>query len=82
MRDRSYRHMEASMARTAVGTLENPSAVDEIIRNLEDSGYPVDGSTGEFIRQPDDPFVATDEPVADATVPVKPTPACRAVSGV
>ena len=63
------------MARATVRSLENPSSVDNFVRGLEDSDYPVDGSTGEFIRQPDDPFGPTDEPVADAIAPVNSTAA-------
>jgi hypothetical protein len=58
------RSVEASMARTADGLFENQGSADEVVRDLEDSGYPVDGSTGELIRQPDDLFVATDRIVA------------------
>ena len=54
------------MARTAVGTFENPGSVDEVVREIEDSGYPVDGATREFIRQPDDPSAATDGSEADS----------------
>jgi hypothetical protein len=52
------------MAGAAVNTFENPGSVDEVIREIEDSGYPVDGATKGFIRQPDDPSVATDASVA------------------
>jgi len=56
------RSVEASMARTADGLFENPGPVDEVVRDLEDSGYPVDGSTEEMIRQPDDLSVAAEVP--------------------
>jgi len=51
------------MARTAVESLENLDSDDDVVRDLEDSGYPVDGATREFIRQPEDLF-ATAGPVA------------------
>jgi len=41
------------MARTASGVFENPGSTDDLVRDLEDSGYPVDGSREQFIRQPD-----------------------------
>jgi len=47
--------VEAIMTRTADGLFENPNSVDDVVRDLEDSGYPVDGLTGEFIRHLDDP---------------------------
>ena len=43
---------------------ENPGSNDELVRDLEDSGYPVDGSREQFIRQPDGLAVATNELVA------------------
>ena len=52
------------MANTAAGLFENPASTDELVRDLEDSGYPVDGSREQFIRQPDGPAVATSELVA------------------
>jgi len=36
-----------------LGLFENPDSNDELVRDLEDSGYPVDGSREQFIRQPD-----------------------------
>ena len=47
------RLVEASTAKTTTGLFENPGSTDELVRNLEDSGYPVDGSIERFIRQPD-----------------------------
>jgi hypothetical protein len=41
------------MAKTAVGLFENPGSADQLVRDLEDSGYPVDGSREQFIRRPD-----------------------------
>jgi hypothetical protein len=32
--------MEVNMAKTAVGLFENPSSVDEVVRDLEASGFP------------------------------------------
>jgi hypothetical protein len=50
---------EAKKAKTAVGPFENRGSTDELVRDLEDSGYPVDGSREEFIRRPDGLSVAT-----------------------
>ena len=47
-----------------LGLFENPGSNDELVRDLEDSGYPVDGSREQFIRQPDGPAVPTSELVA------------------
>ncbi len=47
-----------------LGLFENPGSNDEFVRDLEDSGYPVDGSREQFIRQPDGLAVATSELVA------------------
>ena len=47
------------MANTAAGPFENPASTDELVRDLEDSGYPVDGSREQFIRQPDGLSAAT-----------------------
>ena len=41
------------MAKTAAGVSENPGSTDDLVRDLEDSGYPVDGSRGQLIRQPE-----------------------------
>jgi len=51
--------VEANVARTAAGLSENPGSTDDLVRDLEDSGYPVDGSREQFIRQPDGLSVAT-----------------------
>jgi len=47
-----------------LGLFENPGSNDELVRDLEDSGYPVDGSREQFIRQPEGQAVATSELVA------------------
>lgn len=51
--------VEATRTETAVGPFENRGSTDELARDLEDSGYPVDGSREEFIRRPDGLSVAT-----------------------
>jgi hypothetical protein len=51
--------VEANMANTAAGLFENPASTDELVRDLEDSGYPVDGSREQFIRQSDGLSAAT-----------------------
>lgn len=47
------------MAKPVVDLSENPASTDELVRDLEDSGYPVDGSREQFIRQPDGLSAAT-----------------------
>jgi hypothetical protein len=37
------------LANRAAGLSENPASTDELVRDLEDSGYPVDGSREQFI---------------------------------
>lgn len=49
------------MAKPAVDLSENPGSTDELVRDLEDSGYPVDGSREQSIRQPDGLSGATGE---------------------
>ena len=51
--------VEATRAETAVGSFEDRGSADELARDLEDSGYPVDGSREGFIRRPDGLSVAT-----------------------
>jgi hypothetical protein len=51
--------VEANMANTAAGLFENPASTDELVRDLEDSGYPVDGSREQFVRQSDGLSAAT-----------------------
>ena len=41
------------MTKTAAGLSENPDSTDELVRDLEESGYPVDGSTEQFVPPPD-----------------------------
>jgi hypothetical protein len=41
------------LANRAAGLSENPASTDELVRDLEDSGYPVDGSREQFYRQSD-----------------------------
>jgi hypothetical protein len=41
------------MTKTAAGLSENPDSTDELVRDLEESGYPVDGATEKFVPQPD-----------------------------
>ena len=47
------------MKKTAAGLSENPGSTDDLVRDLEDSGYPVDGSRERFIPQSDGLSVAT-----------------------
>jgi hypothetical protein len=47
------------MEKTATSLAENPGSTDDLVRDLEDSGYPVDGSREQFIGQPDSLSVAT-----------------------
>ena len=56
--------VEANRAKTAVSPFEDRGSADELVRDLEDSGYPVGGSREQFIRQPDGLAAATSELVA------------------
>ena len=49
------------MAKTSAGLSENPGSTDDLVRDLEDSGYPVDGAREQFIRQPDGLSVELDQ---------------------
>lgn len=40
------------MTKKAVGFSENPESTDDLVRGLEESGYPVDGATEPFVPQP------------------------------
>jgi hypothetical protein len=41
------------MAKMAVDLFDDPSSVEELVRDLEDSGYPVDFSRKQLTPQPD-----------------------------
>ena len=57
------------MAKPAVDLSENPGSTDELVRDLEDSGYPVDGSRERSIRQADGLSGATGEFVTASVRP-------------
>ena len=59
------------MAKPAVDLSENPGSTDELVRDLEDSGYPVDDSREQSMRQPDDLSGATAEFVTASVRPEK-----------
>lgn len=40
------------MTKTATGPSENPDSTDELVRDIEESGYSVDGATEQFVQQP------------------------------
>lgn len=50
------------MTKSAAGSSENPDSTDELVRDLEESGYPVDGATEQYVQQPDGLTVALDRP--------------------
>ena len=50
------------MTKTATGLSENTDSTDELARDLEESGYPVDGATEQFVPQPGGLSVETDAP--------------------
>lgn len=50
------------MTNTAAGFSENPDSTDDLVRDLEESGYPVDGSTEQFVPRPDSLTVESDRP--------------------
>lgn len=41
------------MTKTATGRSVNPDSTDELVRDLEESGYPVDGATERIVPQTD-----------------------------
>jgi hypothetical protein len=41
------------MTKTAAGLSENPESTNDLVRDLEESGYPVDGAPELFVPQPD-----------------------------
>jgi hypothetical protein len=41
------------MKKTATGAAEDSEATDDLVRELEESGYPVDGATEQFVPQPE-----------------------------
>jgi hypothetical protein len=45
--------VEDNLTETAAESSKNPDSTDELVRDLEESGYPVDGSTEQFVPQPD-----------------------------
>jgi hypothetical protein len=59
---------------------ENPGSTDDLVRDLEDSGYPVDGSREQFIRQPDGLSVATGTVVAAPVQPDRAEKSCATPS--
>ena len=50
------------MTKTAAGLSENPDSTDDLVRDLEESGYPVDGAKEQFVPQPDSLTVESDRP--------------------
>ncbi len=48
------------MTKTATGPSKNTDSTDELVRDLEESGYPVDGATEQLVPQPDGLSVETD----------------------
>lgn len=52
------------MAKIAGDLFEEPSSVGELVRDLEDSGYPVDFSREQVIRQPDGLSAPPETPLA------------------
>jgi len=50
------------MTKTAAGFSESPDSIDDLVRDLEESGYPVDGSTEQFVPQPDGLTLKSDRP--------------------
>jgi len=68
------------MAKTAAGLSENPGSTDDLVRDLEDSGYPVDGSREQFIHQPDGLSVAAGSVVAAPVQPDRVEKSCATPS--
>jgi hypothetical protein len=45
--------VENNMTKKAAGFSENPDSTDNLVRDLEESGYPVDGAKEQFVPQPE-----------------------------
>jgi len=45
--------VEDNMTKLAAGFSENRDSTDNLVRDLEESGYPVDGAKEQFAPQPD-----------------------------
>ena len=41
------------MTKTVALLSQNSESTDELVRDIEESGYPVDGATEQFVPQPD-----------------------------
>ena len=50
------------MTKTAADLSENPDSTADLVRDLEESGYPVDGAKEQFIPLPNDLAVKSDRP--------------------
>jgi hypothetical protein len=50
------------MKTAAASFSENPDSTDDLVRDLEDSGYPVDGATEQFVPQPDGLALESEKP--------------------
>ena len=50
------------MSKTRTGPSENPDSTDELVRDIEESDYPVDGSTEQFVPRSDGLAVESDRP--------------------
>ena len=48
------------MTNTAAGFSENQDSTDNLVRDLEESGYPVDGAREQFVPQSDSLTVESD----------------------
>jgi hypothetical protein len=68
------------MAKPSVDLSENPGSTDDLVLDLEDSGYPVDGSREQFIRQPDGLSVATGRVAAGPAQPDRAQKSCATLS--
>ncbi len=54
--------VEDNMTTTATSFSENRDSTGDLVRDLEDSGYPVDGATGQFVPQLDGLALASGKP--------------------
>jgi hypothetical protein len=50
------------MTRTQTLPSRDPDSTDELVRDLEESGYPVDGSIGQFVPRPGGLTLESDRP--------------------
>jgi hypothetical protein len=57
------------LTKTAAGFSENPDSTDNLVRDIEESGYPVDGANEQFVPPSDSLTVESDRSGSPPTQP-------------